>query len=320
MENKKRSVSILACFFVLSIIASVVLFTLSHTSIGALCILIAIAFGLAFLLTRTSDGTSEHIVQPVAIENEEDNTVIGKYYDPSTDYDSLIQQWQDNKKLNELEHRWVEAMDSLQEEIELNEHQVTTATEDEQLFIKASLQPKYERFNVAKSFSERFNSVNNMPLLNELFNGGYFVSLEEAEKIRAKYDTILFSQTTDYSKLKTKSIVTTILLDLAFIPVFMFILGLIGESFSGHGFYTYTEAFGIGFYMFWFGAVITLPITGFVDCFVIPHFVNRAYFGDNMSETDKKNEERNAVLGITASAIAGGIIHHHIKKNKKEYK
>ena len=320
MENKKRSVFILACFFVLSIIASVVLFTLSHVSVGALCILIAIAFGLAFLLTRSSDGTPVHIVQPVAIENEEDNTVIGKYYDPSIDYDSLIQQQQDNKMLNELEHSWVEAMDGLQEEIELNERQVITATEDEQLFIKASLQPKYERFNVAKNFLGRFNSFNNMPLLNELFNGGYFVSLEEAEKIRAKYDTILFSQTSDYSKLKTKSIVTTILLDLAFIPVFMFILGLIGESISGHGFFTYTDAFGIGFYMFWFGAVVTLPITGIVDCYVIPHFVNRAYFGDNMSEADKKSEERNAMMGITASTIAGAVIGHHIKKNKKEYK
>jgi len=250
---------------------------------------------------------------------------IGKYYDPTINYETLIQQEKDNGELEELETDWQTSIDYLREQIELFEGQVITAeTEKDKLMIKARLQPLYEQLKVGEDFIGRFSSVNNLPLLKEMYHSGTFVSLEEAEKIKKKYDDILYFQTSTYKNAKKISVVLIIFSDLLATFLYVYLLGYIGEEIAGpivpSYIHHFSDTFGVGLGILLYGSVVTLPILGFICFFAIPKLIKLLIIGNRMSEADIKAEQSNTFMGITASAIAGGMIHHHIKKNKKEYK
>lgn len=317
VKKKHTTLSIvLGCIGGLMLITSIILFSLSVSPEICACVLSVslLCFVIVAVVTSPNDRV-EPISQP---KTQSDNVKLGKYYDPSVNYEVLVQQEKDKKELENLEADWQTSIDYLREQIDLFEGQVITAeTEEDKLMIKARLQPMYEQLKVGESFIERFNAANNLPLLRKLYHCGTFVSLEEAEKLRKKYDTILFSQTPDYKRLKRNSNIAIILADIFFIFFFVFLLGSIAVN-IGPPSYPEPDAFGLGIAIFLYGSVFTLPITGGVCFWLIPYVVHALMFEDGMSEADQKADRNNAFMGVTASAIAGGIIHHHTKKSKKK--
>ena len=162
------------------------------------------------------------------ITKADDNTglKIGKYYDPKIDYKSVLQQKKEEQELNELKLKWEELLCRYREDIERLEKQVDkTSDKNKILELQALLQPLYEKRHVGELFLLRFNSINNLPLLRELYNNGIFLPLEIAESKVKEYDRKLYFQTSDYQKKCNICAVIKCLVCMLSLPMFWYFLG-----------------------------------------------------------------------------------------------
>lgn len=259
----------------------------------------------------------------------DDNTglKIGKYYDPTIDYKSVLQQKKEEQELNELKLKWEELLCRYREDIERLEEQVDkTSDENKILKLQALLQPLYEKRHVGELFLPRFNSINNLPLLRELYNNGIFLPLEIAESKVKEYDRKLYFQTSDYQKKCNICAVIKCLVCVLSLPMFWYFLGScfafvyceVCSKLYGH--ISFGDILGYGFYIFCGGIAITLPVWAFIGMGLLPALVDKLIMGDKISPKDKKQRTLSRTAAITSGVITGSIMGNKNKKVNEKYK
>ena len=259
------------------------------------------------------------------ITKADDNTglKIGKYYDPTIDYKSVLQQKKEEQELNELKLKWEELLCRYREDIERLEKQVDkTSDENKILELQALLQPLYEKRHVGELFLPRFNSINNLPLLRELYNNGIFLPLEIAESKVKEYDRKLYFQTSDYQKKCNICAVIKCLVCMLSLPMFWYFLGScfafiycnVCDKLYGH--FSFGEILGHGLYIFCGGIAITLPVWTFIGMGLLPALVDKLIMGDKISPKDKKQRTLSRTAAMTSGVIIGSIMGNKNKKSE----
>ena len=263
------------------------------------------------------------------ITKADDNTglKIGKYYDPTIDYKSVLQQKKEEQELNELKLNWEELLCRYREDIERLEKQVDkTSDKNKILDLQALLQPLYEKRHVGELFLPRFNSINNLPLLRELYNNGIFLPLEIAESKVKEYDRKLYFQTSDYQKKCNICAVIKCLVCMLSLPMFWYFLGscfaFIYCEVCGklYGHISFEDILGYGFYIFCGGIAITLPVWVFIGMWLLPALVDKLIMGDKISPKDRKQRTLSRTAAMTSGVIIGSIMGNKNKKVNEKYK
>ena len=266
-------------------------------------------------------------VQDIIKADDNTSLKIGKYYDPTIDYKSVLQQKKEEQELNELKLKWEELLCRYREDIERLEKQVDkTSDENKILDLQALLQPLYEKRHVGELFLPRFNSINNLPLLRELYNNGIFLPLEIAESKVKEYDRKLYFQTSDYQKKCNICAVIKCLVCMLSLPMFWYFLGScfaflyceVCDELYGH--FSFGDILGHGFYIFCGGIAITLPVWVFIGMGVLPALVDKLIMGDKISPKDKKQRTLSRTAAITSGVIIGSIMGNKNKKVNEKYK
>lgn len=248
-----------------------------------------------------------------------DNVKIGKYYDPSFDYNSALQEVSEQKELANLKSMWLNELNLCEEAIERYETQMEDVTEEaKQLETKAILQHLYEKRAVAEKFLPRFVSTNNLPLLRTLYNSGSFLSLKDAEKARAEHDNKFYFQSPDYKNLNRTSSFIKVILGILSLPGFILLLGGVALGIIGNRGYD-LHPLGVGLMVFCYGIPVTLPIWGVIAMYLIPAFVDRIIMGDKISPEDKRKRTIGRAAGLTSAIISGAKAGHDIKKINEKY-
>lgn len=266
-------------------------------------------------------------VQDIIKADDNTGLKIGKYYDPTIDYKSVLQQKKEEQELNELKLKWEELLCRYREDIERLEEQVDkTSDENKILELQALLQPLYEKRHVGELFLPRFNSINNLPLLRELYNNGIFLPLEIAESKVKEYDRKLYFQTSDYQKKCNICAVIKCLVCVLSLPMFWYFLGscfaFIYCEVCGklYGHFSFGDILGHGFYIFCGGIAITLPVWTFIGMGLLPALVDKLIMGDKISPKDKKQRTLSRTAAITSGVITGSIMGNKNKKVNEKYK
>ncbi len=242
---------------------------------------------------------------------------IGKYYDPSIDYDNLIQKEKDKKDIKKLEEDWYNAMDVLKEQIELCEGRITTAeTTEDKLTIQSTLQHMYERYKVAGDFVERFNSTNNLPLLKSLYRNGNFVDLKEAEEIKTHYDDVLFCSDAEYQR-KRNIVGFLNCINIFFGPLLIQHVLLATLVWIDNGFTDFAGPLLESYVAFGLLFPVTVPVSLVFWWVLLPRILEIAILDDKLSEKDKKDAEKRGLGAAIGSGFAIGSILLHIRKSKK---
>lgn len=266
-------------------------------------------------------------VQDIIKADDNTGLKIGKYYDPTIDYKSVLQQKKEEQELNELKLKWEELLCRYREDIERLEEQVDkTSDENKILELQALLQPLYEKRHVGELFLPRFNSINNLPLLRELYNNGIFLPLEIAESKVKEYDRELYFQTSDYQKKCNICAVIKCLVCMLSLPMFWYFLGscfafiycVVCDKLYGH--FSFGEILGHGLYIFCGGIAITLPVWVFIGMGLLPALVDKLIMGDKISPKDKKQRTLSRTAAITSGVITGSIMGNKNKKVNEKYK
>lgn len=266
-------------------------------------------------------------VQDIIKADDNTGLKIGKYYDPTIDYKSVLQQKKEEQELNELKLKWKELLCRYREDIERLEEQVDkTSDENKILELQALLQPLYEKRHVGELFLPRFNSINNLPLLRELYNNGIFLPLEIAESKVKEYDRKLYFQTSDYQKKCNICAVIKCLVCVLSLPMFWYFLGscfaFIYCKVCGklYGHFSFGDILGYGLFVFCGGIAITLPVWTFIGMGLLPALVDKLIMGDKISPKDKKQRTLSRTAAITSGVITGSIMGNKNKKVNEKYK
>lgn len=266
-------------------------------------------------------------VQDIIKADDNTGLKIGKYYDPTIDYKSVLQQKKEEQELNELKLKWEELLCRYREDIERLEEQVDkTSDENKILELQALLQPLYEKRHVGELFLPRFNSINNLPLLRELYNNGIFLPLEIAESKVKEYDRKLYFQTSDYQKKCNICAVIKCLVCVLSLPMFWYFLGscfaFIYCKVCGklYGHFSFGDILGQGLFIFCGGIAITLPVWVFIGMGLLPALVDKLIMGDKISPKDKKQRTLSRTAAITSGVITGSIMGNKNKKVNEKYK
>lgn len=266
-------------------------------------------------------------VQDIIKADDSTGLKIGKYYNPTIDYKSVLQQKKEEQELNELKLKWEELLCRYREDIERLEEQVDkTSDENKILELQALLQPLYEKRHVGELFLPRFNSINNLPLLRELYNNGIFLPLEIAESKVKEYDRKLYFQTSDYQKKCNICAVIKCLVCMLSLPMFWYFLG---SCFAFiycevccklYGHISFEDILGYGFYIFCGGIAITLPVWVFIGMWLLPALVDKLIMGDKISPKDRKQRTLSRTAAMTSGVITGSIMGNKNKKVNEKYK
>ena len=266
-------------------------------------------------------------VQDIIKADDNTGLKIGKYYNPTIDYKSVLQQKKEEQELNELKLKWEELLCRYREDIERLEKQVDkTSDENKILELQALLQPLYEKRHVGELFLPRFNSINNLPLLRELYSNGIFLPLEIAESKVKEYDRKLYFQTSDYQKKCNICAVIKCLVCILSLPMFWYFLGScvafiyceVCDKLYGH--FSFGDILGHGFYIFCGGIAITLPVWVFIGMGLLPALVDKLIMGDKISPKDRKQRTLSRTAAMTSGVIIGSIMGNKNKKVNEKYK
>lgn len=262
-------------------------------------------------------------VQDIIKADDNTGLKIGKYYNPTIDYKSILQQKKEEQELNELKLKWEELLCRYREDIERLEEQVDkTSDENKILELQALLQPLYEKRHVGELFLPRFNSINNLPLLRELYNNGIFLPLEIAESKVKEYDRKLYFQTSDYQKKCNICAVIKCLVCVLSLPMFWYFLGscFAFVCVKRYGHIPFGDILGYGIFVFCGGIAITLPVWVFIGMGLLPALVDKLIMGDKISPKDKKQRTLSRTAAITSGVIIGSIMGNKNKKVNEKYK
>lgn len=262
-------------------------------------------------------------VQDIIKADDSTGLKIGKYYNPTIDYKSVLQQKKEEQELNELKLKWEELLCRYREDIERLEKQVDkTSDENKILELQALLQPLYEKRHVGELFLPRFNSINNLPLLRELYSNGIFLPLEIAESKVKEYDRKLYFQTSDYQKKCNICAVIKCLVCMLSLPMFWYFLGSCFAFICGnpYGHISFGDILGYGFYIFCGGIAITLPVWVFIGMGLLPALVDKLIMGDKISPKDRKQRTLSRTAAMTSGVITGSIMGNKNKKVNEKYK
>ncbi len=252
---------------------------------------------------------------------------LGKYYNPSIDYKSILQQKKEIQELNELKLKWEELLYRYKEDIERLEEQVDKTSDTNKILeFQALLQPLYEKRHVGELFLPRFNSINNLSLLRELYNNGIFLQLEIAEQKVKEYDRKLYFQTSNYQKKRNICAVIKCVVCVLSLPLFWYFLGscvafiYCEVCHKVYKWVTLGEKLGYGLYVFCGGLAITLPVWTFIGMGLLPALVDKLIMGDKISSEDKKQRTISRTAAMTSGVVTGAIMGNENKKVNEKYK
>lgn len=292
---------------------------------AAIFVVVCIVLIILFIIigSKGASKNEEELIKQDIVPTDDkpdiEDLKVGKYYNSKLDYQAVLQKAKDNKLLAKLKSEWLNALDKLNDDVDKLELSIESCDDPlRKLEAQAQLQPMYERQAVGQKYLNRFSSAANLPFLNAIFQSGYFCSLQQAEEKQKHYDNILYFQTDEYAKLKSKASTTSVILGILSLPTFMFILGLLACIFTG----TIEECpsvLGGGLLIFCYGSVVTIPLWILIAFYAIPKAVDSAILGDRISDEDKKAKAVSRGIAVTSGLMAGAKAGHDIKKINEKY-
>ena len=295
---------------------------------AAIFVVVCIVLIILFIIigSKGASKNEEELIKQDVVPTDDkpdiEDLKVGKYYNSKLDYQAVLQKAKDNKLLAKLKSEWLNALDKLNDDVDKLEHSIESCDDPiKKLEAQAQLQPMYERQAVGQKYLNRFSSAANLPFLNAIFQSGYFCSLQQAEEKQKHYDNILYFQTDEYTKLKSKASAISVILGILSLPTFMFVIGAFANGFlnsvSSEGYLD--NPLGTGFYLFWLGSVVTIPLWILIAFYAIPKAVDSAILGDRISDEDKKAKAVSRGIAVTSGLMAGAKAGHDIKKINEKY-
>lgn len=241
------------------------------------------------------------------------NSFIGKYYNEPVLSDAEKESIIDNKRLSDLENLWISKSESLEKEISLLEK---LYEEESDVVLKSDmlkhLKELYEKFKVANIYRQRFCTVNNLPLLEKLYNKGKFVLLNEAELFVKEYDDKIYFSSNSYKQKESVSKALSIIVGIssAFI-LFPYILGCIG----GEG-YTFFSGLVLGYLMMGTFGVVLIPLNFIFSAYLIPKLIRFIISpSGKYSKEYIKQCNKTSNIAIGAGIAAGLTVQNHTNKS-----